>query len=177
VVLSVLGNHDFHSGKERQLVQLMQEEGVRVFFGDDNLFVYNDLVGFVGVKGYWGGFNPNVISAFGEEEGKAVMRETAEDVRRLAKGLRSLNTPHKVAVMHYSPIKDTLKGESPELYGVLGAEWLARPLDEEGATVCFHGHSHRGSYNGLTRKGIPVYNVSAPVLRRAGLQLPSIHLV
>ena len=177
VVIAVLGNHDYHSGEEKMLVHMMRDSGIRVFFKDDNLYVHNEEVGFVGIKGYWGGFSPNTVAAFGEQSAKEVMRETAEDAKRLAKGLRSLNTPVKVAIMHYAPIRETLRGEPAELFPVLGTEWLAKPLDEEGATVCFHGHAHYGSYNGLTRTGVPVYNVAAPLLRRNSLPMPSIHTV
>jgi hypothetical protein len=32
----------------------------------------------------------------------------------------------------------------------------------------FHGHAHNGILEGKTSTGIPVYNVSAPVLRKTG---------
>lgn len=176
-IVAVLGNHDCHGGQVTTLVQMMRQVGIKVLYGDDNIYVHNAEVGFAGIKGFWGGFSPNTIAAFGEENAKDIMKETAEDTRRLDRGLRSLSTPVKVAIMHYAPIKATLKGEPSELMNLLGSELLAKPLDTEGATICFHGHSHHGTYSGMTKKGVPVYNVAAPVLRRTGLQLPSIHTV
>ncbi|MEI6046804.1 MAG: metallophosphoesterase [Chloroflexota bacterium] len=176
-ILAVLGNHDYHSGEERKLVALMRQAGIRVLFEDDNIFVLNDRVGFCGVKGFWGGFSSTKIMAFGEEQVKELIKETVRDVRRLNKGLRSLSTPEKVALLHYAPIKQTLRGEPAELMNLLGSDLLAGPLDEQGATLAFHGHAHFGKYNGLTNGGVPVYNVAAPVLRRSGLRPPCIHLI
>jgi Icc-related predicted phosphoesterase len=156
---------------------MMRQAGVKVLFEDDNIFVLNERVGFCGVKGFWGGFSATKIMAFGEEVVKDLMKETVRDVRRLSKGLRSLSTPEKVVLLHYSPIKQTLRGEPSELINLLGSDLLAGPLDEQSAAVAFHGHSHFGKYNGLTNGGVPVYNVAAPVLRRSGLRPPCIHLI
>lgn len=176
-VLGVLGNHDYHNGRAEWLVKMMRDVGIRVMYGQDNIFVLDERVGFVGVKGGCGGFAPNTLHRFGEPTIKQLVTETLEDVRRLYVGLHSLQTPQKVVMMHYSPIKETLRGEPPELGVVLGSEWLAGPLDQEGATIVFHGHSHLGTYSGVTKTGIPVYNVSAPVLRRSELQAPCLHLI
>lgn len=176
-VVAVLGNHDYHSGHYEWLVKMMRDAGIHVLYGDDNIFVLNEQVGFVGVKGGWGGFAPNVLHHFGEPAVKQMVNETILDMRRLTVGLHSLQTPQKVVLMHYSPIKETLRGEPVELYPTLGAEWLAAPLDQEGATMVFHGHSHLGTYSGLTRSGIPVYNVAAPLLRRMSLQTPCLHVI
>lgn len=177
IVITVLGNHDYHGGEQRKLVAMLQQAGVKVLFEDDNIFVLNERVGFCGVKGFWGGFDTNRVRAFGETSVKELLKETVREVRRLNKGLRSLSTPEKVALLHYSPIKQTLQGEAPELLNFLGSELLAGPLDEQNATLAFHGHSHFGKYNGITKAGVPVYNVAAPVLRRTGLRPPSIHLI
>jgi hypothetical protein len=36
-----------------------------------------------------------------------------------------------------------------------------------GADAVFHGHAHHGSVQGRTSKGVPVYNVAMPLLRKA----------
>lgn len=36
------------------------------------------------------------------------------------------------------------------------------------ATAVFHGHAHNGILDSKTSTGIPVYNVSAPALRKSG---------
>jgi hypothetical protein len=38
-------------------------------------------------------------------------------------------------------------------------------LDTLGADIVFHGHAHHGSLEGVTPGGIPVRNVSLPLLR------------
>jgi Icc-related predicted phosphoesterase len=71
-----------------------------------------------------------------------------------------LDAPHRVVVVHYSPIPDTLVGEPLQLHSFLGNSELAVPIDRLGADVVFHGHGHYGSQYGLTKTGIPVFNVA-----------------
>jgi hypothetical protein len=40
-------------------------------------------------------------------------------------------------------------------------------LNRYRVAAAFHGHAHRGSPEGMTSTGIPVYNCALPVLRRA----------
>ncbi len=44
-----------------------------------------------------------------------------------------------------------------------GFEWEAELL---GAQAMFHGHAHHGGLEGRTPRGVAVYNVAIPVLRR-----------
>jgi Icc-related predicted phosphoesterase len=71
-------------------------------------------------------------------------------------------------VLHYSPIRATLQGEDPEIYGFLGSSRLEEPINRFRATAVFHGHAHNGTTDGETSTGIPVYNVPAPALRKTG---------
>ncbi len=57
-------------------------------------------------------------------------------------------------------------GEPPEIFAFLGCGRLAEPLHRFGVTAVFHGHAHRGTPEGKTSEGIPVYNVSLPLMRR-----------
>jgi hypothetical protein len=41
----------------------------------------------------------------------------------------------------------------------------------------FHGHAHGGSPAGQTTGGVPVYNVSLPLLRRLAPDRPPFHIV
>ena len=45
-------------------------------------------------------------------------------------------------------------------------------LDDGRAAVAFHGHAHRGPFRGETPNGVPVFNVSLPVLEQEGLGRP-----
>jgi Icc-related predicted phosphoesterase len=69
-------------------------------------------------------------------------------------------------VLHYAPIADTIAGEPDIIQPFLGSDRLAEPLDRYGATLVFHGHAHSGAFYGTTPGGVPVYNVSLPLLRR-----------
>ena len=86
--------------------------------------------------------------------------------------LRGLETDRRVAVLHYSPIRATVEGEPPEIHAFLGTSHLARALDGGGAHIACHGHAHNGSFRGKTQGGVPVFNVSVPVLQQEGFEQP-----
>jgi hypothetical protein len=60
----------------------------------------------------------------------------------------------------------TTEGELPEVRPFLGTSRLAGPINRYGAQAVFHGHCHHGSLRGTTDKGVPVYNVAMPLLKR-----------
>ncbi|HWS72497.1 MAG TPA: metallophosphoesterase, partial [Thermoanaerobaculia bacterium] len=72
--------------------------------------------------------------------------------------------PQKIAVLHYSPIQATVDGEPLEIVAFLGSSRLEEPIDRYRCTAVFHGHAHRGSPQGQTKGGAPVYNVAMPLL-------------
>jgi Icc-related predicted phosphoesterase len=71
-----------------------------------------------------------------------------------------------VAVLHYSPVKETLEGEPAELFPFLGSSRLANAIDRRGVNVIVHGHAHHGSPYGETPGKIPVHNVCRFVQKR-----------
>lgn len=166
-IAAVLGNHDHESGLATEGESILRGRGIHLLAGDP--FHLNDQVGLVGTKGFMGGFGRAALMAFGEAETKAFVNVTLEEVQRLETGLRRLATPVRIAVLHYAPIAGTLTGEPEVIYPFLGCDRLAEPLDRYDATVVFHGHAHTGAFEGRTAGGVPVYNVSLPVLRKIGL--------
>src|SRR5262249_41501539 len=70
-IVAVLGNHDYESGQEQELMRMMTEEGIKVLDGSS---YEHDGVGFAGTKGFLGGFGRGMLTAFGEKEGKAFVR-------------------------------------------------------------------------------------------------------
>ena len=58
----------------------------------------------------------------------------------------------------------TVENEPTEIYPFLGSSRLEDPIDRYRCTAVFHGHAHRGSLEGRTKSGIPVYNVAMPLL-------------
>lgn len=78
-----------------------------------------------------------------------------------------LQTDYRIALMHDSPVKDTLAGEPTEIYPFLGSYLLAEAVDSTGADLVVHGHAHAGTEKGTTPGGVRVRNVALPVLGRA----------
>src|SRR5204862_2968984 len=84
---------------------------------------------------------------------------------KLEAALARLRDGPRIALMHYAPIRDTVEGESLEIYPFLGSSRLEEPLSRFDVSAVFHGHAHRGVLEGRTSKGISVYNVSMPLLK------------
>ncbi|GGL12188.1 metallophosphoesterase [Sphaerisporangium melleum] len=167
-VVTVLGNHDYQSDAEDEIVALLRDAGIRVLQDDSTVIQCGDLrLGVVGGKGFGGGFAGKCASEFGEPQMKAFVRHTREISELWHKALKGLNTEHRVVLSHYSPVKDTLAGEPLEIYPFLGSYLLAEAVDAEGADLFIHGHAHSGVEKGLTPGGVRVRNVALPVLRRA----------
>jgi Icc-related predicted phosphoesterase len=170
-VLAVPGNHDHHMDKEDEVVAAVESHGVRVLRGEGVLLDVGPLrLGVAGVTGFGGGFPGTTI----EELGEGPPRDTAdfaayarEQAGRLESALKSLDADVRIALLHYSPCRETLRGERLELYPVLGSHLLAQAIDKAGADLVLHGHAHFGRPQGATPGGIPVRNVALPVVRNA----------
>ena len=160
-VIGILGNHDFESGKQDDVVKILIDAGVTMLDGDSHEI---EGVGFAGVKGFGGGFGRRQLGAWGEDIIKKFVHETIEEALKLEQALARLRTPQKIAVIHYSPIHATVVGEPEEIYPFLGSSRLEEPIDRYRCTAVFHGHAHRGSLEGRTKSNIPVYNVAMPLL-------------
>ena len=162
--VAVLGNHDFEQGQEKMVVSELSKVGVHCLDGDH--YVFERELGIAGVKGFGGGFNNATLQAFGEVQTKGFVQETVSESLKLEAALGQLDTPKRVVVMHYAPVPATTIGENPEIRAFLGCSRLMGPVDRYGAEAVFHGHSHHGSLQGATDKGIPVFNVAMSLLRK-----------
>lgn len=168
-VVAVLGNHDYESDREKELVDILGDVGVTTLDGTSKeLAVGSQVVGVAGTKGFGGGFPGAMGSDFGEPEMKAFMRHA----RTVAEGLESAlseiqHCDVRIALMHYAPVEATLRGERLEIWPFLGCYFLAEAVDRAGADLVVHGHAHGGSEKGVTPGGVHVRNVAQPVLRRA----------
>jgi Icc-related predicted phosphoesterase len=163
-IVAVLGNHDYERGDVEEGSRTLRGRGVHLLCGDT--FELNPVVGFAGVKGFMGGFGRGMLTPFGEPETKAFVKATLNEVHALELALRRLSTPVRVAILHYAPIAATINGEPEGIHTYLGTDRLAEPLDRYGAAVAFHGHAHSGTLRGHTLGGVPVFNVSLPLLRK-----------
>ena len=163
--IAVLGNHDFESGQPDLVSKVLDEAGVTVLNGEA---IEIAGVGFAGICGFGGGFGRRMLNAWGEPLIKQFVQESISHAVRLEQALTKLQTERRIVVLHYSPIRDTLQGEDPEIFAFLGSSRLEEPINRFRATAVFHGHAHNGILEGKTSTGIPVYNVSAPALQRTG---------
>jgi Icc-related predicted phosphoesterase len=167
-VVAVLGNHDHHADAVDDVVALLSAAGVTVLEGSTTVVdVDGETLGVAGIKGFGGGFVGASGSEFGEPEMKAFIRHTREVADRLRTGLASLDTDHRVALLHCSPVEATLHGERLEIYPFLGSYLLAEAVDDAGADLVLHGHAHAGSERGVTPGGIRVRNVARPLIQRS----------
>jgi Icc-related predicted phosphoesterase len=167
-VVAVLGNHDYQSNKQDQIISILSRAGVTVLEpGSISLNLGGQSVGIVGMKGFGGGFVGACAGDFGEPEMKAFIQTTKHYAESLRHALEALRTDYKIALLHYSPCAETLLGEKKEIYPFLGSYLLAEAIDQGGADIAFHGHAHRGVERGMTPGGIPVRNVAFPVIHHA----------
>jgi Icc-related predicted phosphoesterase len=162
-VLGVLGNHDYECGQPEQVCEILHEAGMKIL---DEQAIEIEGVGFAGVKGFMGGYGRGELAPFGEPVAKAFVDEAVKEARKLENALRSLRTERSVAVLHYSPILQTIEGEPPEILQYLGSARLCDPIDRfDHVKAVVHGHAHHGTHEGRTPLGKPVYNVAQFVLK------------
>lgn len=166
-IVAVLGNHEYHNRKQDKIKEILLGEGIHILDGDCVQFEVDGLTaGFSGSKGFLAGFDKRAIPDFGEQSLRVLVDELFHEMNKMRQGLKNLNTDVKVLMMHYSPTRDTIIGEHPEIFAFLGSHVLAIPADEFEVDVVLHGHSHYGREKGLTEGGTPVRNVCIPVLRK-----------
>ena len=168
-VAAVLGNHDVESGKADEVTKILVEAGLVVLDGDACELLG---IGIAGVKGFGGGFGKRALGPWGETIIKQFVREAVDEALKLEAALARLRTPQLVALLHYSPIQQTVEGEPLEIYPFLGSSRLEEPLGRYPVSLVFHGHAHRGQPQGVTKNGAPVYNVSMPLLTRTFADRP-----
>ncbi|MEO3888607.1 metallophosphoesterase [Nonomuraea sp. B5E05] len=166
--VAVLGNHDYHSDLQDEIADELRDAGVIVLDDDGVVLQCGDTkLGIVGGKGFGGGFAGKCASEFGEREIKNFVAHTRHIAEAWKVALKEIVADERVVLSHYSPVKETLEGEPPEIYPFLGSYLLAEAVDTAGADLILHGHAHKGSPKGMTPGGIRVRNVALPVLGRA----------
>lgn len=163
-VLAVLGNHDFESGQQDEVSRILGASGINVL---DGATWEGDGLGVVGVRGFGGGFGRQMLQPWGEPAVKDFVAEASREAMKLESALSKLSVGRIIAILHYSPIAETVEGEPRELYPFLGSSRLEEPLNRFEVAAAFHGHSHHGRPEGRTREGVPVFNVAMPLLLQA----------
>lgn len=167
-IVAVLGNHDYHQGKQHVIRGHLEAVGVAVLEGEGIVLRAGDVrIGVAGAKGFGGGFSGACGTEFGEEEMKAFIRHTKTIAERLRDALVALEADVRVALLHYAPTRETLTGERLEIYPFLGSYLLGEAIDQAGCNLALHGHAHLGTERGTTPGGTPVRNVARPVIKRS----------
>ncbi|MER3425289.1 MAG: metallophosphoesterase [Nitrospiraceae bacterium] len=173
-ILAVLGNHDYECDRQGEVERILSDAGVIMLNGNP-AEVHG--IGFVGVKGFAGGFGDRMLQPWGEEVIKRFVHAAVDESLKLESGLAKLRTPQRIVLLHYSPVRDTVQGEPSEIVPFLGCSRLEEPLNRFPVTAVFHGHAHHGTLEGKTRQGIPVYNVAMPLLSRMYPDRPPFRLI
>lgn len=164
-VVGVLGNHDYECGHVDEVKAIIKDAGVHLLEGSA---IEINGVGFAGVKGFAGGFGRYMLGSFGEPAIKAMVAESVEETMRLENALRQVRSERAMVVLHYAPIQQTVEGEPPEIFPFLGSSRLAETIDRFPVKAVVHGHAHRGTYEGKTPGGAPVYNVASHIEKPTG---------
>ncbi|RCW44637.1 Icc-related predicted phosphoesterase [Halopolyspora algeriensis] len=164
-VIGVLGNHDHHDDRPEEFADVLREGGLQILEGNTTVVsVGQERLGVAGVKGFGGGFAGRCGSSFGEREMKAFIDHSRQLADSLEHALHALDADQRVALTHYSPVPDTVRGEPPEIHPFLGTHMLAGAIDAAAVDLAVHGHAHYGTERGTTPGGVPVRNVAQPVL-------------
>jgi Icc-related predicted phosphoesterase len=161
-MVGVLGNHDVESNQQAEIGSILKDAGLTLLDGETTEI---HGIGFAGVKGFCGGFGRRALGPWGEEIIKKFVHEALDEALKLESALARLRNDHLVALLHYAPIQGTVEGEPCEIYPFLGCSRLEEPLTRFPISAVIHGHAHHGTAEGRTRTNVPVYNVSAPLMR------------
>ena len=166
-VYAVLGNHDHHLGRAREVEDALEAGGVVVLDRDWAVAEVDGVdVGIVGTKGFVGGFPGSSLPDFGEPLLRQVYAETSAEVDALESGLQAVaHCPLRLVLLHYAPITETLEGEPIGIWNLLGSARLALPVAEYRPDLVVHGHAHAGRFEGAIGD-TPVYNVAVQVIGR-----------
>jgi len=161
-IVAILGNHDFESNQQVEIAQILKDAGVITLDGE-TCEIHG--VGFAGVKGFAGGFGRRALGPWGEDIIKKFVHEAVAEALKLESALARLRNEHLITLLHYAPIQATVEGEPCDIYPFLGCSRLEDPITRFPVSAVFHGHAHHGAPEGRTRTNVPVYNVSASLMR------------
>jgi Icc-related predicted phosphoesterase len=75
-IIAILGNHDFEIGKDQEITSILRDAGIHVLDGDT---CEVRGIGFVGVKGFGGGFGRGTLEPWGETAVKDFVRAAVDE--------------------------------------------------------------------------------------------------
>ena len=166
-VLAVLGNHDHHCGATGEVEAVLRQAGV-IFLEDEVHEV--DGVGFAGVKGFCGGFDGRMLDAFGEAPIKAFVQEVLDQALRLEHALKELEAPSvpssSCTTRRSPPRWWASRKRSSRSWAAPG--WPKPSTDSTRCAPWSTGMPITGPMPARPWRGIPVFNVAAPVAKPDG---------
>jgi Icc-related predicted phosphoesterase len=164
-VVTVLGNHDWHSNRAAEVTEVLERAGIVVLDRSHHVAeVCGAQIGIAGAKGFAGGFTGSHIPDFGEPLLRQIYAESMAEAAALDESLRAIAMcPFRIVLLHYAPTTETLEGERRDIWAFLGTDRLAVPIAEHTPDLVLHGHAHAGTFSGRVGE-VPVYNVSVPVM-------------
>lgn len=168
-ILAIFGNHDYQSNQLPEIRKILNN--AKIILLDEEPFEYNGI-GFVGVKGFGGGFDNHTLTSFGETVIKQFVAETINEALALENALHTVSTKKNVVALHYSPIAETMAGEPLEIFPFLGSSRLEETINRFNVQAVFHGHAHHGKLEGRTSRGIPVYNCTYELMKKKNPRRP-----
>lgn len=161
--VAVFGNHDYESGRQEEVAHILTDTGLTMLDGEACEVLG---IGIAGVKGFAGGFGTAALGPWGEPTIKQFVHEAVNEALKLEASLARLRSPRQIVLLHYSPVRQTVEGEPPEIFPFVGSSRLEEPISRFPVSMVVHGHAHRGRHEGRTKTNVPVYNVSLPLLSR-----------
>ena len=166
-IVAVLGRRDHEAGQEAPMRSALTSMGWHVLEASSTVVeVAGVRLGVAGMTGFAGGFGLDFQLWAAVREHRPADREQSAALRfgRALAGLKEQNADIRVALTHFSPALATLAGERETVQANLGNELLGYAIDAAGADVALHGMAVEGARAGRTERGIPVYNVTQPLL-------------
>jgi hypothetical protein len=166
-IIAVLGARDHEVGQESLMRGALTSMGWIVLEASSVVLDLGAMrLGVAGTTGFPGGFGIDYQLWSVVREHRQADREQVSNARfgDALTDLTEQGADFRVALTHYSPAPGTLKGERETIRANLGNQILGSSIDAAGADVAVHAMARRGTHVGRTLGGVPVYNVSQPVL-------------
>ena len=170
--VAVLGNHDFESGQQDEVRQILIDAGVTVLDGDACEVLG---IGIAGVKGFGGGFGQRALGPWGEPIIKQFVHEAVNEALKLEAALARLRTPpDRRAPALLADTADGRRRAARDLSvrRIQPARGADQPLP--GVRSCSTATRIAASSKGATERNVPVYNVSMPLLTRTFPDRPAV---
>ena len=125
-VIAVLGNHDYECGHVEEVREILSAAGVKLLEGES---CEVDGVGFVGVKGFAGGFGRRMLSSFGEPAIKSFVTEAVQEAMQLENACGTVQSEARARRPALRADRRDGRGRALEIFPFLGSSRLAETID------------------------------------------------